>query len=486
MAQRHSRKLNGGFALASQRYLPINGLAIRAGTAALLALVVPIASSGSTLHLAEAMAAARENAHEVAAAAARVEAGEAQLRQARSYRLPVVSLQEIWMRTDSPAEAFALQLNQKRFSFPAFVASDPNNPDDLTAATTRFEVSLPLYTGGELSGRIEQAEFAAEAARWRQRAAGDAAALAAAEAYIRVAQAREHVQLLERSLDTVDAHVALAGAYVEQGMLVRSELLRAQVERARVGDLLAEAHGMARVAAANLIFRLNDGETEPRTLDPLPAPRPLTVDLADWQAGAQERPDLVAARQMLASGAIEAKVRRSGRLPKIGLVARRDFVDDSLFGSHGDSTALMAVGRIELWSGGRHRAAAASATAEYEAAAQEIDQFTAAVALEVRQAFEQARTARDRHRTAVEALEAAAEAERIAEERFRQGVVKMIDLLDVTTARREAETRELVARADAHLTHMTLATKAGRRPESALAETRTDTEDATDAEVPNR
>jgi outer membrane protein TolC len=65
-------------------------------------------------------------------------------------------------------------------------------------------------------------------------------------------------------------------------------------------------------------------------------------------------------------------------------------------------------------------------------------------------------------------LRAAAEVQRITEERFRQGVVKMLDLLDADTARREAETRELVARAEAHQALLQLAVKAGRQPETAL------------------
>ena len=68
----------------------------------------------------------------------------------------------------------------------------------------------------------------------------------------------------------------------------------------------------------------------------------------------------------------------------------------------------------------------------------------------------------------MKALAAAREAERITEERFKTGVVKMIDLLDAATARREAETRELVARADATAAALRLAVQAGRAPESVL------------------
>jgi len=45
-----------------------------------------------------------------------------------------------------------------------------------------------------------------------------------------------------------------------------------------------------------------------------------------------------------------------------------------------------------------------------------------------------------------------AEALRVREHRFTQGLDKMIDLLDAETAAREAELRELVARYDVSLT----------------------------------
>jgi len=48
-------------------------------------------------------------------------------------------------------------------------------------------------------------------------------------------------------------------------------------------------------------------------------------------------------------------------------------------------------------------------------------------------------------------------------------VVKTLDLLDAVTARRDAETRELVARADAHLATLRLAVQSGRAPETVLA-----------------
>ena len=420
------------------------------------------------LTLGSAMARARDTARDATAARDRATAAGERLAQARGSRLPSLSLQEVWTRTDSPAEVFALKLNQERFSFADFTMTDPNRPTPLNTAISRIEVAMPLYTGGELGTRIAQASFGAaaggDAAAW----AAEQAALNAAEAYVRLAQAREYTSLLERSRATVIAHVELARSYAEQGMIVRSEVLRAEVELAKVDDMLEEARGRSRIAEANLSFQLGADEATAWELDPLPPSAPLAEPLDACLASADSRRDLAGARGQLRAGELEERVRRAAFLPRVAMVGRADWVDDTLFGTHGSSATVMALASVNLFAGGADRAAVAAARWEAKAGAEEVARFQDAVRLQVRQAFEEAATARQRQATAVKALAAAREAERITGERFKTGVVKMLDLLDATTARREAETRELVARADAAAAVLRLAVESGRAPESVL------------------
>jgi outer membrane protein TolC len=411
---------------------------------------------------------ARASARDVVAAQARREAARARADQAKAYRLPAVNLTALFMRTNNPAEAFALKLNQGVFSFPEFVASDPNDAAPLNTGITRAEIVLPLFTGGELSGRIDQATLAAESASETSTWAADNAALAAAEAYVMVAQAEEYAALLRRSRDTVAAHVKLAGDYVAQGMLVRSDLLRAEVELARMDDLVMEAEGRVKVANANLAFRLGEAGGSTWDLAPLSEPRPVATPVDGWLATAAGRSDLASAQKLLAAGELEEKVKKAPLWPRLALVGKGELYGDKPFGSTGTSGSIMAVATWNVFSGGADRAAAIAAREEARAGREDVARFSEGVGLEVRQAFEEARTAEARHETAKKALEAAREVERITSERFRAGVVKTLDLLDATTARREAETRELVARADAHTAALRLAVKAGRRPETAL------------------
>ena len=422
----------------------------------------------SPLTLAAAMQKARESARDVTAAQARQGAAEARASQAKAMRLPSLNLTALFLRTNNPAEAFAMKLNQGTFSFPDFVASDPNDAAPLNTGITRAEIALPLFTGGELSGRIDQAQLAAAAASSTSTWVADNAALSAAEAYVMVAQAEEYAALLHKSRDTVAAHVKLAGDYVTQGMLVRSELLRAEVELARMDDLVTEADGRVRIANANLAFRLGAAGGSSWALSPLPDPRPVAVPLDGWLETAGQRSDLVSARRLLAAGELEEKVKQAPFWPKLALIAKGELYGDRPFGSTGRSGSLTAVATWNVFQGGADRAAVFAAREDARAGREDVARFAESVRLEVRQAFEEAKTAEARHATARKALEAAREAERITDDRFRAGVVKTLDLLDVTTARREAETRELVARADAHTAALRLAVKAGRRPESVL------------------
>ncbi|MCK6681814.1 MAG: TolC family protein [Thermoanaerobaculia bacterium] len=428
-----------------------------------LALALPL-SAAEPLTLDQAMKTARERAREVTAAGARKNAAEERVRQAQGFRLPSLTFSETYVKTNSPAEAFAMKLNKNQFSFPEFVQSDPNDPGYSSTAITRIEAMVPLFTGGELSGRIKQAESAASAAAKSRDWASDGAAYEAANAYIMVSQAEEFVKLLTKARETVKAHVDLANSYVNEGMLVRSELLRAQVELARVEDMLADAKGKVRVAQANLAFRLGAAQDTPFELAPLPSPPPAT---------SRERKDLSAGRDLLAAGELEEKVKRSGYFPKAGVLARYDLVGTNLFGSSGDAGTVMAFVSWNLFSGGSDKAAIVAAREEARAGREDIARFTEGVALETRQAYEEAMTARERHKTALLALDSARETERIMKERFSSGVVKILDVLDASTARREAETRELTARADAHAASYRLALKAGRAPESVLTQKET-------------
>ncbi|MBL0060823.1 MAG: TolC family protein [bacterium] len=87
----------------------------------LLALLLPaLLWAQEPLTVRQAMLDATVNHPLLKAAEARAQSAYAQARQARGYRLPSIDVSESFVRTSNPAEAFAFQMNQERFSMAEF------------------------------------------------------------------------------------------------------------------------------------------------------------------------------------------------------------------------------------------------------------------------------------------------------------------------------------------------------------------------------
>jgi outer membrane protein TolC len=393
----------------------------------------------------------------VVAASQRAAAAAADLDRAKGLRLPRIELSQIAQLTDNPAEAFALELSQERFDMNAFFASDPNDPDTLTNWMTRLKLELPISTGGTISGRIDQAEAMLSAADLEHRHAIESAAIAAVEAYINLAKAREQLEVLRTARETTVRHRELAEQYAAEGLLVEAEVLKARVHEAEVNELVEQARSGADLALAALNLEMGLEQDRSHALGTLPAPPAVSGTVGDWVDAAKDRRnDLRAARLAVEAGELEVRVQRAAQLPQVGLDAHYDIYDEDPFGTSGASGSIMLAARWQLLDGGSTRAAVASARHSARAHEASTARFAEGVALEVRQAWQQLITARARRSTADASVAAAEEAQRVRELRFRQGLDRMIDLLDADTELREARLRELVARYDELLATYTL------------------------------
>ena len=414
----------------------------------LISLTATIAPAAE-LTLDEAVASALANNPEIRAASERSAAAAERLEGGKKHRMPKIGLSESFVYTNNPAEVFALTLNQGRFDMGEFFLADPNNPDPLSTFITRVDLELPIYTGGKLSARIGQAESMATAEDRSHAHTRERVAFETITAYVNLAKVREQVALLKKARSTTAEHVRIAEQYAAQGFILDADVLRAKVYLSEMDEYLTQANNGARLAQAALNFQMGANQATPRTLTPLPMTAAVVGDLEGWTTAAlEERQDLAAARLKLEAGRLEEKATRPGYFPTIAVLGHYDLYDDKIFGANGHSGSVMAVAKIDLWGGGSDTAARAAArheTASFEA---DIHRFEEGVRLEVQQAWQNLATASIRHTTATSSLAAAGEALRVRESRFKQGLDKMIDLLDTETALREAELRELVARYD--------------------------------------
>ncbi len=147
-----------------------------------------------------------------------------------------MEVREVALKTDSPADAFGLQLMQERFSFPAFTMSDPNKPDPIVNYATEVQATIPLFTGGKLEAGIAQAGRMEKAAAAVRDHTESAVFLGVADAYAGVLLADRFLELAEKARDTTTKHVEQAQAFYDAGMLVESDLLQARTQRSRMEE----------------------------------------------------------------------------------------------------------------------------------------------------------------------------------------------------------------------------------------------------------
>lgn len=431
----------------------------------LISVAISTGVGAQELSMEQAVATALANSPSIRAADEHAKAAAARSDQAKGHRWFSLDLSEIYSYTNNPAEVFAFKLNQGRFDFGEFTMTDPNDPDWLSTWITSLEMTVPIYTGGQLGNRIAQADHMASAEELHLAHTKKKVAFDTITAYTNLAKAREQVDLVTKSRATTAEHVSLAESYAEQGVILDAEVLKAKVFLAQMDEMLAQATNGARLAEAALNFEMGTDQNIPRQIAPLPPPPPAPGDLDDWvNAAIEQRRDLQAARLELEAGRLEEKTTKPWYLPEVAARGKYELYDDAIFGSNGQSGSIMAFARFNLFQGGSDSASREAAHHEAAAGEADIRRFEEGVRLQVQQSWHNLNTSKARYQTANDSLAAAREALRVRENRFKQGLDKMIDLLDAETALREAELRELVARYDLSLSTYELLFVSGGSP----------------------
>ena len=424
------------------------------------------APSADPLPLADAVRMARESSPVALESEARTEAARQEARAARRDRLPGIEIREIIARTDSPADAFGLELMQERFSFQEFTRRDPNDPEPMTDYATELEASMPLFTGGKLTagiGQAERMERAARAAGGHTRVAVD---LAVVQAYLDVLLADRFADLAEKALDTTRRHVAQAEDFFTAGMIVESDLLQARVQLARMEENRITARNQARLARAGLSRTI--GIDQGRLFDlvePEGHPSDEQIDLPEAiERGLTHRGDLRAVEARVDAARLGIRMARGDYFPEIVAAGKVAWHDDKPFGPGGRSYTLLGMARWNLWNWGQTGARVARSRSEHVAAGEELRAYRHRVEFEIRQAWQALDEATARHRVASEALGSAERALAILDDRFSEGVARTTDLLDAETLAHEARVREAQARFDVQRSLRTLWFATGSSP----------------------
>ncbi len=374
------------------------------------------------------------------------DAGQTYRDEAKGYRLPQVDVSEIYLRTNSPADVFGLQLNQETFSMADFAMTDANHPAPIDDYVTQVQIAQPLYMGGKIKHGILAGENMAEASDKKLDRARQDVTFQTTKAYLNVLLAKRYVKLMDSVVSTVEKHVANAQAYFDTGFIMEADLLQAKVFLGQMQQLQITAGNNARLAMAflanvmgvdqSLDYELTDSFTYQR--------KPYKLDEL-LQFGLNNRPDLKEMQLKVAAAKENIAMEQSGYKPKVFLVGQLNYHDSSFANFDGDSFKLMAVAKFNLFNGKRTHAKVRRAKSRYESYHSYLNQMENGIRLQIKQALFRLQEAEQRYKIATLSLKQANENVKLREERYKKGVEKTTDLLDADTALQQAATNQLHA-----------------------------------------
>jgi outer membrane protein TolC len=424
--------------------------------AALVLLAFTHGATAQSLSLREAVEEALARNPSVVAADAQQRVAEAREKEARAARLPRIGVSESATRSNNPVFVFGSLLEQGRFGLANFDPAFLNAPDALTNYRASITARVPLFDQFRTAASIEQSRHAvdgagAEVEDARQRLRAEVIAR-----FYGVLVAQERLAAANDAVRAAESDAKKARDRVEQGLLVESDALSAEVQVASFRQRVISADGdlaIARAALATLLQRPWDEAIAVSGSLPVANDEGPDLGAAVARAIARRAPVKIAALGT-SDAASHLRAERGARLPRVDAFATAGASGQTPGRFNGDYTAGVVV-TLDLFDRGRP-ARIAAARAGIDAARAGDASARDAVTMEVVTAWYRLRGARESTAVAAASVTGAEAAARIVRDRYEQGLTTITEQLRAQTTLVTARLDLLAARYDSLVAHAEL------------------------------
>lgn len=312
-----------------------------------------------------------------------------------------------------------------------------------------MELSMPLYTGGQLENNIEAAKYGVDVADLTLEATKQSIKLSATSAYFRILQCRNLIQVDQDAVDTLQAHLSNVNAQYRVGTVAKSDVLRSQVELANAQQSLVSAQNNYDIAVSTLnnIIGLPT-DTVLNIRDELKYTKyELTLDNCTAYA-LTHRPDGIAAEHAVREAESAMKAVKAGYRPQVQAVAQKAIAGEHPFGDNHDSSNTWSIGVEGSWNifdNNVTEAQVQQKKAALNKAQQASLQQQEAIQLDVRTAYLNLLAAEKNIQTTKVAVDKAQEDYKIAQVRYSAGVGTNLDVMDAEEKLTSTQTTYITA-----------------------------------------
>jgi len=398
------------------------------------------------LSLEQALEIASKNNYSLKAARARVERAEARSIQAGRPYLPTVTLSETMVYTNDPAAAFTYKLRQGKIRQSDFDPAKLNNPDGIADFQLGLEVRQPILNIDADKGRLES-RASRKSAEYQLERAGDNIAFEVKKTYFSLVLARNNLQAVKRSINTMRGHDREAEKAYKKGLINRSDRYSTAVRLAELKEQQMIIEDDIRTASDALRHMLRlEGETDIVPVDGLQS-RGVSGALAD-DTPVSERADLKALEANSEAAGYRYEMVKAGSLPRVNAFLQTSLNDDFFPGLDEHSWTLGLNMSWTIYDGGRQPGREQEAKASELESRYAYEEARDRSRFEVRHALRSISTAKSRIAVAGNALKEAGLSLDYTGERYRSGMAMTFELLGREQAYTFAQMRLNKARYD--------------------------------------
>lgn len=322
--------------------------------------------------------------------------------------------------------------------------------------------SLPIFTGGKLSGQIQKAKANFKYNEIGVQRTYNEMRSTVTSGYFDMLQADNMQKLSAESVTRLEDHLKNVQAQYDVGVVAKADVLRSQVELADAKQDLIKAENQYQLAEASLNRIVGLPMDTNLKLDNILVYTAYDRTMEDCLAyAAEHRPELEQAKQNVEAYKGALKVARSGHMPQVAASASQSWSDTNWPGDENGNWGVGVSVEMNVFDTGVTLSKIHGAEADLKNAEETYRDTVDSVNLDVRNNYLSLREAEKRIGNTKLAVEQADEDYRIAQLRYMSGVGTNTDVLDAQVALTQAKTNYTQALYDYNTSKTALETSIG-------------------------
>lgn len=354
----------------------------------------------------------------------------ANFRQTDAIFLPQVDLSYTAMSTNNPLNAFGFKLQQRSITQNDFNPALLNHPSATPDYMAQMEFKQPLLNIDMLYMR-KGAEKQTEVYRYKTQRTQEYITFETTKAFLQLQLAYQAEGVLAEAGQTAKAVFKYTDDHFKQGLIQKSDLLNARVHVTAVESSLAKAR--SNILNASDYLSLLMGQPTGKIYSIADEPQTNLPAIDTVQKAFATRSDFMAMQKAIDASGLMIKSSQMSYLPKLNAFGNYQYNDSRLTGFGANAYLIGIQLSWNVFNGNKTKHVIAAQKLERDKLTVQLAQQKDQSQMELDKAYRDLSDARFEMAQDQAAIEQAAEAVRILQNRYQQGLVNTTDVLTADT-----------------------------------------------------